>query len=113
VGEGPTDGRLAPARKRRARAARCRRGTRLLKEGERGSLTCGAKATVMGQWRFIPIQIQIPTNSYSIQIVSNFDQPKKDLAEVKQFEIKYGSEGFEEKNNFLHRNFFRSEMNFQ
>jgi hypothetical protein len=55
------------------------------------------------QWWFIPIQIQIPMNSNSIQIISNFDQTKKDLPKLKIFEIKYGHEGFEERNNFLYR----------
>jgi hypothetical protein len=30
---------------------------------------------------------------------------------LEKFEIKYGSEGFVERNNFLHRNFFKSGMN--
>jgi hypothetical protein len=42
-------------------------------------------------------------NSNSIQIISNFDQTKKDLPKLKIFEIKYGHEGFEERNNFLYR----------
>jgi hypothetical protein len=49
-------------------------------------------------------------NSNSIQIFSNFDRSKKDLLELKKFKIKDGREGFEERKNFLHRNFFRSEM---
>jgi hypothetical protein len=40
----------------------------------------------------------------------NFDLFKKDSPELKIFEIKYGCEGFEERNNFIHRNFFRFEM---
>jgi hypothetical protein len=32
------------------------------------------------------------------------------LPELEKFEIKYGCAGFEEGNNFLHRNFFRFEM---
>jgi hypothetical protein len=39
--------------------------------------------------------------------------PIKVLPELKKFETKYGCEGFEEWNNFLHRNFFRSEMDFE
>jgi hypothetical protein len=31
---------------------------------------------------------------------------KKDLPELKKFEIKFSFEGFDERNNFLHRNFF-------
>jgi hypothetical protein len=39
-----------------------------------------------------------------------FDRLKKDLPKIKKFEIKYGFEGFEEWNNFIHRNVFRLEM---
>jgi hypothetical protein len=38
---------------------------------------------------------------------------KKDLLELEIFEIKYGFGGFEEMNNFLHRNIFRFEMYFE
>jgi hypothetical protein len=44
---------------------------------------------------------------------SNFDRFKKDLPELKIFEIKYGCEAFEEINHFLHSNFFRFEMDFE
>jgi hypothetical protein len=42
-----------------------------------------------------------------IQIISNFGRLINDLLELKKIEIKYGSERFEEMNNFVHRNFFR------
>jgi hypothetical protein len=35
---------------------------------------------------------------------------KKDLSKIEKFEIKYGFEGFEEWNNFLHRNIFIFKM---
>jgi hypothetical protein len=35
------------------------------------------------------------------------------LPVLEQSQIKYGIEGFEERNNFLHRNFFRFEVNFE
>jgi hypothetical protein len=38
---------------------------------------------------------------------------KKDLSDLENFEIKYYFEGFEEENNFLHRNFYRFEMDFE
>jgi hypothetical protein len=38
--------------------------------------------------------------------------PKRTFPSLKN-ETKYGCECFEERNNFLHRNFFRSEMNFE
>jgi hypothetical protein len=51
--------------------------------------------------------------SNSIQIVPMFDRPKKDIPELKKFEIKYGFELCEERNNFIHRNFFRFEIKFE
>jgi hypothetical protein len=50
------------------------------------------------------------SDSNYIQICSNFDRSKKEFPELEQFEIKYGCEGFEERNNFLHSNFYRFEM---
>jgi hypothetical protein len=38
---------------------------------------------------------------------------KEDLSELENFEIKYGCEGFEERNDFLYMNFFISEMDFE
>jgi hypothetical protein len=38
---------------------------------------------------------------------------KKDLLGLENFKIKYGCEGFDERNNYLHRNFFRFEMSFE
>jgi hypothetical protein len=51
--------------------------------------------------------------SNSIQIVTNFDRPKKDLPQLKKIEIKYGCKGFEERNIFLLKNFFRFKMDFE
>jgi hypothetical protein len=48
-----------------------------------------------------------------IQTVSKFDRPKRDLPKIKKIEIKYSCEGFEERNIFLHRNFFKFEINFE
>jgi hypothetical protein len=48
-----------------------------------------------------------------IQIPSNFDRFKKDLPKLEKIEIKYGCEGFEERNNFLYRNLFGCEMDFE
>jgi hypothetical protein len=42
-----------------------------------------------------------------IEILSNLTAPNRTLEKI---EIKYGCEGFEEGNNFLHRNFFRFKM---
>jgi hypothetical protein len=40
-------------------------------------------------------------------------QYKDGLPLLNKVEIKYGREGFEERNNFLHRNFFIFEMGFE
>jgi hypothetical protein len=66
-----------------------------------------------GQRRQIRFEIEFQTNSNQIQILSNFDRSKKDLPWLKKIEVKYGCEGFEERNNFLHRNFSRLEMDFK
>jgi hypothetical protein len=52
-------------------------------------------------------------SSNRLKLYSNFDCFKKDIPEIQKFEIKYGCEGFEERNNFLHRNFFRFEIDFE
>jgi hypothetical protein len=65
------------------------------------------------QRRQIRFEIEFQTNSNQIQILSNFNRSKKDLPWLKKIEVKYGCEGFEERNNFLHRNFSRLEMDFK
>jgi hypothetical protein len=52
-------------------------------------------------------------NSNNFQIHSNVDRSKHDLHKLEKFERKYDFEWFEERNNFLHRNFFRFEVNFE
>jgi hypothetical protein len=47
------------------------------------------------------------TNLNLNQTRPNFILSKQDLPGIENFEIKCGSEGLEEWNNFLHRNFFR------
>jgi hypothetical protein len=77
--------------------------------GERRLPTCGASATVPGgEAKFDSI-----SNFIRIQILSSFDRSKNDFPELEKFEIKYDREGFEERNNFLHRKFFRFEMKFE
>jgi hypothetical protein len=44
---------------------------------------------------------------------SNFNQSKKNLPKLKKFEIKYGVEGFDKRNNFPYINFFKSEVYFE
>jgi hypothetical protein len=43
---------------------------------------------------------------------SNFIRSKNDLTKLRKFEIKYGFEGFDERNNFVYRNFLRFKVNF-
>jgi hypothetical protein len=59
------------------------------------------------------IQFQIQTDSNQVQIVSNFDRSKNGLPELQKFGIKYGCEGLEESNKFVHRNFIRLKINFE
>jgi hypothetical protein len=51
---------------------------------------------------FKPIQV-ILNDFKSLKI----NRLKKDFPKLEKFEIKYGFEGFEEGNNFLHRNVLR------
>jgi hypothetical protein len=53
------------------------------------------------------------TVSNIIQTHSNLIWFKKDLSKLEKFEIKYNIDDFEERNNFLHRNFFRFEVDFE
>jgi hypothetical protein len=66
-------------------------------------LTCGPDATVSGN-----------SNRFEyFQIHSKFHLSKLGLPKLKIFEIKYAFEGFEERNNFLYRNFFKFEVDFE
>jgi hypothetical protein len=55
----------------------------------------------------------LDSNSNVIQIISKFDPSEKDIPELKKIEIKYGCEFFEERINFLYRNFSIFEMDFK
>jgi hypothetical protein len=48
-----------------------------------------------------------------IQTHSNFILSRQDLPRIDFFKIKYGFEGFDERNNFLYRNFSRFKMYFK
>jgi hypothetical protein len=51
-----------------------------------------------------------------VQTISNppnFDQSKDDLPFLRKFVIIYGFEGFEERNNFLHRNLIKFDVDFK
>jgi hypothetical protein len=62
----------------------------------------GASATVTGGDCLICFEFKFKMILNQIEIISNFDRSKKDLSELKIFEIKYGRESFEERNNFFH-----------
>jgi hypothetical protein len=52
--------------------------------------------------------VQMSLNDFKpFQINSKLFRSKQDIPELKIFELKYGCEGLEERNNFLHRNFYR------
>jgi hypothetical protein len=70
----------------------------------------GHVATVPG---FKPID-SINSNRLKF-ILNNFkiDSIQKNLPKLEKFQIKYGSKGFEERNNFIHRNFFILGMYFE
>jgi hypothetical protein len=48
-----------------------------------------ASATVTGGGGLICFEFKFKTISNQVQIISNFDHSKKDLPELKKFEIKY------------------------
>jgi hypothetical protein len=55
-------------------------------------------------------------NSNTLKFISNnfkHDSIQKGLPRLENFEVKYGGEGFEQRNNFLHTKFFRFEMYFE
>jgi hypothetical protein len=58
--------------------------------------------------------IQNNSNEFdSNQTRPNFILSKHDLPKLENFEIKYDFEGFDERDNFLHRNFSRFETGFE
>jgi hypothetical protein len=59
--------------------------------------------------RFKTIQMNLNSN----QTRSNFILFKLDLYKLEKFEIKYCFKGFDERNNFLHRNLSRFQMDFK
>jgi hypothetical protein len=52
-------------------------------------------------------------NFKPFQINSNLFQSNQDILELRKFELKYGCGGFDEWNNFLHKNFFIFEMDLE
>jgi hypothetical protein len=64
------------------------------------------------QYRFKSGKL-IQTRSNIYKKISNLVQSKKDLSKLKQFEIKYNFEGFNERNNFPYMNSLRLEMDLE
>jgi hypothetical protein len=82
-------------------------------QGRLGSLTGGAPATVTGG-RVKPRLNQFKFKWFnSIQIFSNFDRSEQHIPILEKIEVKYGFEGLEEMNNFLHKNFFTFKIYFE
>jgi hypothetical protein len=81
-----------------------RQGTR------HGSRRLGALCQVLN--RFKPSK-SIQTRSNLFEIILKLIHSKRGLPEFKKFKIKYGFDGFAERNNFLYSNFFRLEMGFE
>jgi hypothetical protein len=70
----------------------------------------GPTATVTG---FKPID---SINLNTLKFILNnfkFDSIQKGLPKLEKFVVKCGDEWFKERNNFIHRNFFRFEMYFK
>jgi hypothetical protein len=63
------------------------------------------------EWQVGPAVIQIKFEI--IQIRSNLVRIRINLPKLENFEIKYGFEGFDERNNFIPRNFSKFEMDFK
>jgi hypothetical protein len=67
-------------------------------------------ATVSGGGGLNTFQVQMNSNYF--KTVQCFTNPKMAFPSPKKIEIKFGFEALEKVNNFLHRNFFRSGMDF-
>jgi hypothetical protein len=100
--------RPAPALERQARVA-CGRQSKI---GDARVASRWGPDNSAGRRRLNLFRIQIQTNCKSNSNRFKLGWPKKDLPELKNFEIKYACEGLEEVNNFLHRNFSRFKMDF-
>jgi hypothetical protein len=97
----------ARVRHRQAMVGQCRGA------GEDQGADKWALGTMKSGGDFLLVWIQNLNKFKLVQILSKFDRPKNDISELEKFEIKYGCEGLEEGNNFLHRNFFKFEIDFK
>jgi uncharacterized protein YdhG (YjbR/CyaY superfamily) len=66
-----------------------------------------------GRQRLNQIKYSNSNEFKRFQIASKLDRLKNALPELKKSEIKYNFEGFEEMNNFVHRNFLRFRTDFR
>jgi hypothetical protein len=73
----------------------------------------GPAATVPRGSNLLKLVKSIQNISNNFKNHSNFIRSKKDLLELGNFEIKCGFEEFDERNNFLHRNIFRFNLDFE
>jgi hypothetical protein len=87
-------------------------GVRSHEIGEVGVLMGGPGALCQVLNPFKPTK-STQTHSNLFQIILNLLLSKKGLIKLKIFKIKYGFEGFAERKNFLHSNFFKFEMGFE
>jgi hypothetical protein len=81
--------------------------------GEAGSLMSGPECHSNGRRRRFDSKFEFKRIQINFKSFQTLTGPKKELPELKIFEIKYCYEGFEERNNFLHRNFSRLKMDFE
>jgi hypothetical protein len=77
-----------------------------------------------GDDRWAPATVRAAVNRYSnrfepIQTVSKISKPnklqliQKGPSRAQKIDVKYGVEGFEERNDFLHRNFLKFKVDFE
>jgi hypothetical protein len=62
-------------------------------------------------WWLKPVQVH--SNEFKFNPVQNFVQSKLDLPGLENFDIKFGCEVFDERDNFPYRNFSRFEIEFE
>jgi hypothetical protein len=70
----------------------------------------GTMPTVLNRFNTVKM---IQTDLNSTQTLPNLVSSKQDVPELENFEIKYCFEGFNERNKFPCRNFYRFEVDFE
>jgi hypothetical protein len=105
-------GGRGPGPDRRPAAAQLRRSWVAARTGDVGEADQWAPPHCRVVNQFKPSK-SIQTRSNLIQIISNLIHYRKGLPKLGKIEIKYGFEEFEERNNFVHRNFFKLQVDFE